>query len=108
MTADPYYLATALGAAAAVTLALRAAPFLIKSALTGSRLLADLGTWMPLGAIVILAAYCLTRLDLTSPVTALPQFAGLIMVVAIHLWRGNLVLTLLSGGLTSVALANFL
>lgn len=48
--------ATALGVAVAITFTLRAVPFAMKGALRGSALLADVGRWMPLGAISILAA----------------------------------------------------
>ena len=35
--------------------------------MTESALLAAIGRWMPLGAITILAAYCLTTINVTTP-----------------------------------------
>ena len=53
--ADGTYIATALAVAVAITFALRAAPFALKAALRDSRLVTDIGRWMPLGAVSILA-----------------------------------------------------
>jgi branched-subunit amino acid transport protein AzlD len=52
---DPTYVAGALTVAVAITFTLRAVPFAIQTAMKHSELLADIGRWMPLGAISVLA-----------------------------------------------------
>ena len=106
--ADPGYTATALIVVVTITFALRAVPFAMKGALRGSALLADVGRWMPLGAIAILAAYCLARLHLTDPSRAVPELVGLAVTVTIHLWRHNLVLSLVAGTGACLVLANWI
>jgi branched chain amino acid efflux pump len=63
----PENLCTALAVAVSITGALRTIPFIAKSAIKDSPLVADLGSWMPLGAVTILAVYCLLRIDMTGP-----------------------------------------
>jgi branched chain amino acid efflux pump len=46
---ERFYIASALGVAVSITVALRTIPFVAKSAVKDSPLLADLGRWMPLG-----------------------------------------------------------
>jgi hypothetical protein len=50
----------------AVTVDLRAVPFGVRATLRDSALLADVGRWLPLGGITILAVYCLATIDLTA------------------------------------------
>ena len=64
--ADGTYIATALAVAVAITFALRAAPFALKAALRDSGLVTDIGRWMPLGAVSILAVYCLSSIDVSG------------------------------------------
>ena len=103
---DPAYVATALAVAVAITVTLRALPFAVKNLVAGSALLADVNRWMPLGAITVLAVYCLAQIDLTAPDRGVPELAGVAVTVAVHLWRRNVVLSILAGTLTCVALAN--
>ncbi|EHP1890590.1 AzlD domain-containing protein, partial [Salmonella enterica subsp. enterica serovar Kentucky] len=61
------YIAAALSSAVAITFALRALPFAARSAIKNNELAINLGRWMPLGATVILAVYCLSTIDFTAP-----------------------------------------
>jgi branched-subunit amino acid transport protein AzlD len=105
---DPAYVATALAVAVAITVSLRAIPFGLKNAMKESELLADVGRWMPLGAITILATYCLTTIDVTSPTHGVPELVGVAATVAVHLWRHNLVLSLVIGTAACLALSHWL
>jgi hypothetical protein len=62
---DPSYITVALAVAVGITVTLRAIPFGMKNVIKESALLADIGRWMPLGAIVILAVYCLAAIKIT-------------------------------------------
>ncbi len=57
------------------------------------------------GAITILAVYCLASIDTSGPHHGAPELAGVAVTVAAHLWR-NLILSLLTGTAVCLALAN--
>jgi branched-subunit amino acid transport protein AzlD len=103
---DPAYVVTALAVTVAITVALRAVPFAVRHAVGGSALLADLGRWMPLGAVAVLAAYCLTGIDLTAADHGLPELVGVAATAGVHLWRRNVVLSIVAGTAACLVLAN--
>ncbi len=94
---EPAYVAAAIATAAAITFALRLLPFLVRGALRDSPLVADLGRWMPLGAVVVLAVSCLAAIDVTAPGYGAGQLAGVATTLAAHLWRRNAVLSIVAG-----------
>ena len=103
---DYLYIAGALAVAVAITVVLRATPFVVKKTIDQAPLLIDLGRWMPLGAIAILACYCLTRIDYLGNNHGLPQLIGVAVTVTIHLWRRNAVLSILTGSIACILLMN--
>ncbi len=105
---DAGYLLLAVGVAALMTFMLRALPFVLKNAIQGSPLLRALNGWMPLGIMVILVVYCLTAIDFADPVLAVAQLLAALVTWAVHLWRHNLFLSVLTGTLVCVSLANWL
>ncbi len=60
-----------------------------RTTLQESALLADVGRWMPLGAIAILAFYCLTKINLTPPDHGVADLAGVATTVAVHSATGR-------------------
>jgi branched-subunit amino acid transport protein AzlD len=80
-----------------ITVTLRAVPFGMKNVIKESALLADVGRWMLLCAIVILADYCLAAIKITAPAYGLTEMIGVVVTVAIHLWRRNPVLSIVTG-----------
>lgn len=100
----PGYVAAAIGVAIVITVTLRALPFLLKAAVADSDLLADLGRWMPLGAVAILALYCLSAIDFSGATHGLPELAGVAVTVAAHLWKRNAVLSIVAGTAACLAL----
>jgi branched-subunit amino acid transport protein AzlD len=106
--ADGTYIATALAVAVAITSALRAAPFALKAALRDSDLVTDIGRWMPLGAVSILAVYCLSSIDASGAGHGIPELTGVAVTVAIHRWRRNAVLSIILGTATCIVLANWI
>lgn len=102
---EPGYLALALAVAVAITVSLRALPFLLKKPIEGSALLADLGRWLPLGAIGILAVYCVSRIDVAAAAHGVPQVAAIAATAAVHLWRRNAVLSIVTGTAVCVTLS---
>ena len=101
------YILSAIFLSAGITFALRLLPFGIKNALKDSALVTDLARWVPLGAIICLGFYVIADIDYSSWRTATPYLAGTLVTAALHLWRGNLALSLLAGTATCVILANW-
>jgi len=101
------YILAAILVAAGITFLLRLLPFGLKKALAGSELLDALSHWIPLGAVALLAIYAVAKIDYSSFATAAPYLAGLVVTVAVHLWRKNMVLSMVAGTVTCVVLANW-
>jgi branched-subunit amino acid transport protein AzlD len=103
---DLTYIAAAVAVAVAITVALRAVPFVMRSAIKESALLADIGRWMPLGAMTILAIYCLAAIDTTTAPYGVPELTGVAVTVAVHWWRRNAVLSIGTGTTACLVLTN--
>lgn len=101
------YILAAILVAAGITFLLRLLPFGLKKALAGSELLDALSHWIPLGAVALLAIYAVAKIDYSSVETAVPYLAGLVVTVGAHLWRKNMVLSMVAGTVTCVVLANW-
>lgn len=101
------YILAAILVAAVITFLLRLLPFGLKKALAGSELLDALSHWIPLGAVALLAIYAVAKIDYSSVETAAPYLAGLVVTVGVHLWRKNMVLSMVAGTVTCVVLANW-
>ena len=104
---DSGYIISAVLVAAAVTFVLRVLPFGLKKALAGSEVLDALSHWIPLGAVALLAIYAVAKINYSSFATAAPYLAGLVVTVGVHLWRKNMVLSMVAGTVTCVVLANW-
>ncbi|MFI9581856.1 AzlD domain-containing protein [Streptomyces sp. NPDC052236] len=105
---DTGYLLTAVATAVAVTWALRALPLAALAPLRSSPLIACLNASMPVGVMVILTVYTLRAFSPYVPETAWPTVLALAFTVALHLWRRNVTLSILSGTAVNVALAGAL
>ena len=101
------YILAAVFVAAGITFLLRLLPFGLKKALAGSELLDALSHWIPLGAVALLAIYAVAKINYSSFATAVPYLAGLVVTVGAHLWRKNMVLSMVAGTVTCVVLANW-
>lgn len=104
---DNGYILAVILVAAAITFALRLLPFGLKKALAGSELLDALSHWIPLGAVGLLALYALGRIDFSSAHTLVPYLTGFAVTVTVHLWKKNMVYSMIAGTATCVILANW-
>lgn len=104
---EPAYILAAVLVAGAITWTLRAAPFVMLAPLRNSQLLAYLGERMPVGIMLILAAYTVQDAGLGQLATALPVVIALAVTVALHLWRGQMILSIFGGTGVYVALLSF-
>lgn len=83
---------------AGVTAALRFLPFLLFG---GKRktpaVIAYLGQVLPYAIMAMLVVYCLRGVQLTSVPFGIPELLCCGLVVALHLWKGNTLLSILGG-----------
>jgi branched-subunit amino acid transport protein AzlD len=94
---DPWYVLSAVLVSAAVTWTLRAAPFAMLAPLRRSAPLAYIGDRMPVGVMVILAAYTLRDTDPVVLTSAGPAVLALAITIGLHLWRGSMTLSIFAG-----------
>ncbi|MGJ0119020.1 AzlD domain-containing protein [Williamsia sp. MIQD14] len=106
MPSTPYLLA-AIAVSAAITWTLRAAPFAVLTPLRNSAVLAHLAVDLPVGMMTILAAYTVVHqappaLDSRTVAAAV----ALAATIAVHRWRHNAILSVVTGTVINVAIAS--
>lgn len=101
---ETVYLICAIAVIALVTWALRATPFV----LLGGRKLSDvvvyLGKVLPASIMAILVVYCLRNLDVLAAGHGLCELIPVALVVLVHLWRKNTLLSIFVGTAAYMAL----
>lgn len=103
----PYILAAIL-ISAAVTWALRAAPFAFLAPMRRSAVLPYLNEYMPPGIMVILVVYTVRNTPVSITPLSIAVAAGLVTTAGLHLWRSNATLSILGGTAAHVVLASTL
>ena len=90
--------ALTIGVSAAVTIALRFLPFVIFS---GKRetpeVITYLGKYLPYAIMAMLVVYCLKSVNLLAAPFGLPELIGVVVVVLLHLWRRNTLVSIAGG-----------
>lgn len=93
---------------AAVTLLLRVLPFLI---FRGKRetpsIISFLGRVLPFAVMGMLCVYCLKSVSITSYPFGLPEIIASAVVVLLHLWKRNTLVSILAGTLTYMVLVGW-
>ncbi len=107
MTATTYFLA-AVAVCVVVTVSLRAMPFAVARTLQRHPISENLSRWMPAGSILILAVYCLAGIKDNTTTHGIAELTGAVTVVALHLWKKNMLLSIVAGTVVCVTLANLL
>lgn len=94
---DTYYLIGIL-IMAAVTVLLRALPFL---AFGGKRkvpgFITRLSSRLPYAVMIMLVVYCLRNISFSGTASFLPECICVVIVILLHLWRHNTILSIVSG-----------
>jgi branched-subunit amino acid transport protein AzlD len=101
--ASTTYILSAIAVAATITFVLRAGPFAVIAPLRSSRVIRDLARWMPGGLMAILLAYLLRGKAHESAAHAALAVVALAVVVSLHWWRANALLSILAGTALYVA-----
>lgn len=88
---------------AAVTMAIRFAPFVLFRRNTPQAVL-YLGTVLPYAIIGMLVVYCLKGVTPFAGSHGLPELIAMVTVVALHKWKHNTLLSILAGTLLYMVL----
>ena len=83
--------------AALITWALRALPFALFARRNLPRVIVYLGHALPPAIMAVLVVYCLKSVDLTAFPFGLSELLGVAVTAALHLWRGNPLLSIAAG-----------
>lgn len=94
---DNAYIALMVLVSSAVTWALRALPFAVLAPLRDSRIVTYLSVHMPVGVMVILAIYTLRTVAGETGTQLLWLVVAVVVTSALHLWRGQALLSILVG-----------
>ena len=103
------YLIATVAVAAAITAALRFAPFLIFG--RGKKtpaLITYLGNVLPYAIMGMLVVYCMKDVEITAAPYGLPELLGCIIVAVLHIWRRNTLLSIGTGTVCYMLLVQFL
>ena len=90
--------AAAIAVMAAVTFLTRFLPFLLfDRGESPPRIVLSLGQVLPPAIIAMLIIYCLRGVSFASPAGWVPQLVCVAVVVALHLWKHNNLLSIFGG-----------
>ncbi len=80
-----------------VTAALRFLPFLIFSGRETPKFIAYLGKVLPFAVMGMLCVYCLRNISFAAMPFGLPEAISVLIVVLLHLWKRNTLLSIIGG-----------
>lgn len=66
-----------------------------------------LGKALPGAALGLLVIYCLKNVDITTGDHGIPVFIAMLLTVAIHIWKRQMLLSIAAGTVVYVLLINF-
>ena len=97
MSTNTYYIIAIL-IMAVVTAALRAIPFLVFG---GKRkapaYITNLSNLLPYAVMAMLVVYCLKNISFTSVNGFVPELISAALVIVLHLWKHNTILSIVAG-----------
>lgn len=83
------------GAASALT---RFLPFILFSRKKGTpKIITYLGKVLPLSVFALLIVYCFKNVSFVSYSYGIPELIGVAVTIALHLWKKNMLLSIISG-----------
>lgn len=95
---DNTYLILSILVIAAVTAALRFIPFAVFSANRKTpKIIVYLGKCLPYAIMAMLVVYCLKSVSLLAAPFGLPELIGVLVVVLLHIWKRNTLLSIAVG-----------
>lgn len=102
------YLLWAVVIAAAVTIAVRSAPFIVFGNRTKvPTLIQSLGAVLPAAVMATLLVYCLRHVGSGEVHTWIGSLIAVVFTAAIHLWRRNVLASIVAGTVLYMILTHF-
>ncbi len=97
MTGNTYFI-VAIAIMAVITIALRAIPFLIFGGRRKApQFIINLSNLLPYAVMAMLIVYCLKNVSFTSVNTFVPELISCVIVIVLHLWKHNTILSIVVG-----------
>ena len=94
---------------AVVTALLRFLPFMIfRSDTKTPAFISYLGKVLPYAIMGMLVVFCLKSVDFRGGVHGLPEMVSILVIVLVHWWKKNTILSILTGTICYVAIVNFI
>jgi branched-subunit amino acid transport protein AzlD len=106
--ADNSHVVAMVLVSASITWLLRALPFAVLAPMRRSAVVRYLSLHMPLGVMMILVFYTVRNVPAAGAVPGWSAGAALAVTVGLHLWRRNVLLSIVAGTLTNVLLVSLL
>lgn len=93
---------------AAVTYLIRALPFLVLKEKETPAFITYLGKYLPYAIIGMLVVYCLKDASVLSGNHALPELLSILLIVVLHVWKRNTLLSIIGGTVCYMLLSQLL
>ena len=102
------YLLIGIAVISAVTVALRAIPFLVFSGRKSAPdYIMKLSGKLPYAVMAMLVAYCYRNISFASAASFVPDLLCGVLVVILHLWKRNTILSIVVGTVAYMLLVQF-
>ena len=92
---------------ALVTIFLRFLPFLIFRNRTSPAFITYLGKVLPFAIMGMLVVYCLRNISFSAIPFGIPEVISVALVVGLHVWKKNTLLSIISGTVCYMLLVQF-
>ena len=104
---DNTYLILSISVIAVITAALRFIPFAVFSANRKTpNIILYLGKYLPYSIMAMLVVYCLKSVNLLVSPFGLPELIGVLVVVLLHIWKRNTLLSIAVGSACDMLLVH--
>lgn len=98
-----------IGVCALVTALLRFIPFIIFSGKRKTpQFITYLGKVLPFAIMGMLVVFCLKNTSVTSFPHGIPELISVTLVVVLHIWKRNTLISIIAGTLCYILLVNFI
>ena len=82
---------------AAVTIVLRALPFIVLNGKETPEFITYLGKYLPYSIIAMLVVYCVKGVSLVKGSHGIPELIAIAAVAMLHVWKRNTLLSIVTG-----------
>ena len=91
-----------------VTMGLRFIPFLVFGTKKSPSFIVFLGKYLPYAIMGMLVVYCLKGVSLITAPFGIPELLAIFVVVGLHLWKRNTLISITAGTICYMVLIQFI